>query len=389
MPWKEVNTVDLRREFVRLVGTGTVSTSELCRRYCIKRKTGYKWLQRYAQGGDSALQDRSRCPQHQPRRSSPAVELTVLDMRQRFPDWGGRKLARVMRNEGYLQVPSPSTITEILRRHGALHPAGQRAAQNYIRFEHPHPNDLWQMDFKGAFPLPRGYCHPLTVLDDHSRFSVTLAACHYERTEVVKTHLTQAFERYGIPLRMTMDNGAPWGCGVPDRLTTLGVWLIEQGISVSHSRPYHPQTQGKDERFHRTLNAELIGHRSFADIPQCQHAFDTWRQRYNTVRPHESLNMDTPIEHYQPSARSFRCVVPEYDYAPGDQVRKVGKNMTCAFHYRNIGVGLALVGKRIAFRATQHDGVYTLHFCHQKIGQVDLNNMAKRTVKGYNPMAQA
>jgi hypothetical protein len=164
--------------------------------------------------------------------------------------------------------------------------------------------------------------------------------------------------------------------------------LIEQGISVSHSRPYHPQTQGKDERFHRTLNAELIGHRSFADIPQCQHAFDTWRQRYNTVRPHESLNMDTPIEHYQPSARSFRCVVPEYDYAPGDQVRKVGKNMTCAFHYRNIGVGLALVGKRIAFRATQHDGVYTLHFCHQQIGQVDLNNMAKRTVKGYNPMVQ-
>ena len=158
MPWKEVNTVDLRREFVRLCVSGTVSTSELCRRYGINRKTGYKWLQRYAQGGDSGLQDRSRRPRHQPRRSPPAVELTVLDVRQRFPDWGGRKLARVMRNEGYLQVPSPSTITEILRRHGALHPADQPPAKNYIRFEHPHPNDLWQMDFKGAFPLPRGYC---------------------------------------------------------------------------------------------------------------------------------------------------------------------------------------------------------------------------------------
>ena len=388
MPWKEVGTMDLRREFVRLARTGSLNMSTLCQRYGVSRKTGYKWLLRYAREGDPGLLDRSRRPHHQPRRSPVSLEQVILGLRQRFPAWGGRKLARVMRNEGHSQIPSPSTITEILRRHGALHSADQPPPQNYIRFEHPHPNDLWQMDFKGDFPLQRGRCHPLTVLDDHSRFALCLAACRHERFKIVKTHLTQAFERYGIPLRMTMDNGPPWGCAGYNRLTQLSAWLIEQGIGVSHSRSYHPQTQGKDERFHRTLKAELIGRRSFAGLQQCQSAFDPWRHRYNTVRPHESLNMDTPIEHYQPSTRAYRSSLPEYEYAPGDQVRKVGKNMTCGFKYRTVGIGQALVGKHVAFRATQEDGVYTLHFCHQQIGKIDLNNMAKRTAHGYHPMTQ-
>ena len=388
MPWKEVNTVDLRREFVRLVESRSLDMSELCRRYGISRKTGYKWLERYAQEGAQGLLDRSRRPHHQPRRSPSSVEQIVLGLRQRYPDWGGRKLARVMRNEGYCQIPSPSTITEILRRHGVLHPADQPAIKNYIRFEHPNPNDLWQMDFKGDFPISRGRCHPLTVIDDHSRFSLCLAACQYERTEIVKTHLVGAFERYGLPLRMTMDNGSPWGSGVRERLTQLCAWLIEQGISVSHSRPYHPQTQGKDERFHRTLKTELIGRRSFADLQQCQQAFDPWRHRYNTERPHESLNMDTPIEHYQPSSRNYQESLPQYEYASGDHVRKVSKNMTCSFKYYTVIVGQGLKGKQVAFRPTKRDGVYTIHFCHQQVGQIDLNNMSKRTVRGYNRMVQ-
>jgi transposase len=156
MPWKEVNTVDLRREFVRLCATGTVSISELCRRYGIHRKTGYKWLQRYTQEGDAGLCDRSRRPQGQPRRSAESVEQAVLGLRQRFPDWGGRKLARIMRNEGYLQILSPSTITEICV---AMVPSPGWIGLRHrtIRFEHPHPNDLWQMDFKGAS------CHVATV----------------------------------------------------------------------------------------------------------------------------------------------------------------------------------------------------------------------------------
>ena len=151
MPWKEVNTVDLRKEFVRLASGGSMDMTTLCQRYGVSRKTGYKWLNRFDREGDSGLSDRSRCPHHQPLRSSESVELAVLGLRQRYPYWGGRKLARVMRNEGHRKIPSPSTITQILRRHGVLHSADQPIAKNYIRFEHPHPNDLWQMDFKGFF----------------------------------------------------------------------------------------------------------------------------------------------------------------------------------------------------------------------------------------------
>jgi len=388
MPWKEVITVDLRREFIHLAERGSLDMTTLCRRYGVSRKTGYKWLRRYDLEGDPGLLDRSRRPHHQPRRTPEPVELIVLGLRQRYSAWGGRKLARVMRNEGYCHIPSPSTITEILRRHGVLDTEGQPTTKNFTSFEHPYPNDLWQMDFKGDFPMSRGRCHALTVLDDHSRFSLCLAACGNERTETVRTHLISAFERYGLPLRMTMDNGSPWGCAATGRLTTLSAWLIEHGVTVSHSRPYHPQTQGKDERFHRTLDIELIGRRSFADLQQCQRAFDPWRHRYNTERPHESLDMDTPIEHYQPSQRSYQPSPTEYEYSPNDHVRKVCKDMTCSFKYYNVAIGQALKGKRVAFRPSTVDGEYTIHFCHQQIGRINLNEMSKRTVKGYNTMSR-
>jgi len=386
MPWKKVSTMDLRKEFVQLASGSSLSMRALCRRFGISPKTGYKWVKRYALEGGSGLRDRSRRPHHQPARTHQSVEAIVLGLRQRFPDWGGRKLARLMSNAGYSEVPSPSTITEILRRNGALHSADQPAPKNTIRFEHPFPNDLWQMDFKGHFALSQGRCFPLTILDDHSRFSVCLAACAYERFEPVKANLIKAFRLYGLPLGMTMDNGPPWGCGEPHRLTQLGVWLIEQGICVSHSRPYHPQTQGKDERFHRTLKAELLGRRSFADLEQCQQAFDPWRQIYNTVRPHESLQMDTPIEHYQPSPRPYHEHLPQFEYGPGDHVRKVCSNLTCSFKNYAILVGQGLKGKHVAFRPTQNDAVYDLYFCHQRIGKVDLKGMNNRTVKGYNRM---
>ena len=377
MPWREVNTVDLRAEFVSLANSGNVSLSELCRRFSISRKTGYKWLQRYAREGPPGLADRSRRPYRSPRRTATEVEQRVLAYRQRYPEWGGRKLERLMRNAGCRRVPHPSTITDILRRHDALHPASDPPAPNFIRFEHPHPNDLWQMDFKGAFALARGRCHPLTVLDDHSRYALCLAACPNERQTTVRAQLVATFSRYGLPLRMSMDNGPPWGCTHTPRLTELTAWLIEQGVSVTHSRPYHPQTQGKDERFHRTLGAELLGQRTFADQAACQRAFDPWRHRYNTLRPHEALNQDTPQQHYQPSPRPYQPQRPAYEYAPGDHVRKVNRSLDASFKGHQVYIGMALRSKYVAFRPTTRDGVYTIHFCHQQIGVIDLDNLPK------------
>ena len=387
MPWKEVKTMELRKEFVLLARKGEVPFKELCRRYNIAPKTGYKWLQRFKTEGEAGLNDRSRRPHHQPRKTAPETEQAVLEYRQECNVWSGRKIARLMKDDGHTYVPSPSTITEILRRHGQLHQDPKTPTQNYIRFEHPFPNDLWQMDFKGDFPLARGRCHTLTVLDDHSRYSLCLAACKNERQETVKQHLSNTFERYGLPLRMTMDNGAPWRSGGHlTRLTQLTVWLIEQGVAVSHSRPYHPQTQGKDERFHRTLKEELVGRQTFADLARCQAAYDPWRNRYNTRRPHEALDMDTPVQHYRPSSRTYQPHPEPYEYGVTDQLRTVGVNTTISFNYYTIGVGKALVGKRVALRPTSEDGVYTMHFCHQQIAKIDLKTLTKRSNKKYNPI---
>ena len=303
MPWLEVSIMDLRREFVLLAEQEGANVSGLCRRFGISRKTGYKWLAR-AGGGNEAVEDRSRRPRHSPRRTPAAMERAVLEVRSRHPSWGGRKIARRLVDLGETDVPAPSTVTAILRRHGVV--LGQTGGGGPFQcFERSRPNELWQMDFKGHFALAEGRCHPLTVLDDCSRFNLCLAACGNEQGQTVQEHLRTTFRRYGLPQWILTDNGSPWGDGPGTPYTPLGVWLLRLGIGFSHSRPYHPQTLGKDERFHRTLKAELLGGPPFDDLPRCQDAFDRWRVVYNCLRPHQALDMAVPATRYQPSPHPF------------------------------------------------------------------------------------
>lgn len=214
-----------------------------------------------------------------------------------------RKLTRRLEDLG-LRLPAVSTVHAVLTRHGLIQPKEPAGHPAVGRFEHPYPNSLWQMDFKGPVPCGDGRCHPLTVLDDHSRLSLCLHGCKDERRETVQDKLIDTFERYGLPERMTMDNGPPWGSTV-SVWTRLELWLMRQGISVSHSRPYHPQTQGKDERFHRTLKAELLVQRHFPSLPVMQQALDEWREIYNTQRPHEGIALSVPSSRYSSSSRAY------------------------------------------------------------------------------------
>ena len=203
--------MDLRLEFVMLAEQPGANVSALCRRFGISRKTGYKWLSR-ARSGPMDLSDLSRRPRSSPRRTPKGMEASVLAVRSDHPCWGGRKIARRLADLGETDVPAPSTVTAILRRHGvALGQAGTPAA--FQRFERLRPNELWQMDFKGHFALAQGRCHPLTVLDDCSRFNLCLAACGNEQGETVQGHLRAAFRRYGLPEWIIVDNGSPWGDG--------------------------------------------------------------------------------------------------------------------------------------------------------------------------------
>jgi len=296
------------------------------------------------------------------------MEGVIVALRDENPAWGARKLKRRLEDMGKTDLPAVSTITEILRRYGKLDPAESRKHQPYQRFERATPNELLQMDFKGDFALAEGgRCYPLTVLDDHSRFLMGLFACPNMRFTTVKQSLTQIFNLYGLPEGMLMDNGDPWKGGPHAPYSQTTVWLMRLGMYVSHGRYYHPQTQGKDERLHRTLGAELLHGRSFANLGECQSLCDVWRDKYNHERPHEALGLDTPAEHYQPSLRPFPEVLPEICYPAAAQVRKVDSSGKFSFLNQSFNLSTAFCGQRIELRPTQDPDRFHVYFMTRKI----------------------
>ena len=373
MPWKEVSIMSERKEFVMLAQAGGTNIRELCRRFGISRVTGYKWLGRYRAKGEDGLTDISRRPCHSPSRTSEAVEEAILGVRDAHPAWGARKIRRWLQNRGDHQLPSPSTITAILHRHQRISAQETAKHQPWQRFEYQKPNELWQMDFKGHFPLSQGRCYPLTILDDHSRYAIGLQACPNEQGQTVKNRLIRIFRLYGLPQRMVMDNGNPWGTQGAPLYSNFEVWLMRLGIRVYHGRPFHPQTQGKDERFHRTLNAEVLQQRSFTDLEHAQKAFDHWRPVYNHERPHEALGMEVPASRYSISPTPFPEVLSPIEYGPDDVVRKVQGKGEISFHNRVFTVGAAFRGLHVALRPTLNDSIYDVFFLTHHLTQLDLN----------------
>lgn len=372
MAWKVRTKMSERYEFIEFALKESCNFSQLCKRFNISRPTGYKWLKRYEEGNLNSLQDKSRRPHISNNKTSKKIEDLILSLRKKHPNWGGRKLKRRLEDMGYSDIPSATTVSNILKRNGCIDQASSDKARSFIRFEHPSPNDLWQMDFKGWFKMDRQRCYPLTVLDDHSRYSIVLKACLYERTGIVQSALIEAFRTYGLPKRMTMDNGAPWAGHDRNQLTALTAWLIRLGIKVSHSRPYHPQTQGKDERFHRTLKVELLNHRHYSNLEEVSKAFKEWRNIYNTQRPHEALDMNTPISRYQISPRSYPEILPPIEYDYNDTVRKVNSDGKLSVQGIVFTISRALEGQYVALRPTRTDGVLDVYYCHQKIKTLDL-----------------
>jgi transposase InsO family protein len=374
MPWRISSTMSERHEFVLLASQKEANIRRLCRRFGISSRTGYKWLHRFNDKGIAGLADRTRRPHHSPARTSAAVEKKVLAVQRKYREWGGRKLEQRMLDLGQQSVPSANTITAILRRHQLLDPRESVKHKAFQRFERAAPNELWQMDFKGEFQLPRGHCYPLTMLDDHSRFAVGLQACAANTTAITRTAVVEVFRRYGLPEAITCDNGPPWGTRFRGHYTRFGVWLLRLGIQLFHSRPHHPQTQGKDERFHRTLNVELLRHLQVKGHDQCQQQFNQWRHIYNNERPHEALGMKVPASRYQPSPRVYPERLPPIEYGPADIVRKVRNYGHFKYLGREYHIGSAFYGLHVALRYTSSDGVMDVYFCQQRIRTINLTD---------------
>jgi len=377
MPWEPVTVEQQRREFVMFAQQGRVPFRELCRRFGISPRIAYKWCHRFAEAGEAGLRDHSRRP-HRRRPQLPApTQQAIVALRQAHPCWGARKIRRLLHNQGLHPVPATSSITAALHRHaliGADSPAGQRP---WVRFERPLPNDLWQMDFKAPVATPAGPQHVLSVLDDHSRFALSLQALPKQEGRLVQAALVAAFRRYGVPEAMLSDNGGPWGDLAADAYAALAVWLMRLGIYVTHSRPYHPQTVGKDERFHGSLERELLAWHQWRDGEHLQAHLDPWREQYNFLRPHEALALEVPADRYQPSLHPYPEELEPIHYPPGLPVRKVQRGGEVHFGGRLLSVSKAFRGQPVGIRAAASDGLVEVLFCHQVIKRLTLGECPK------------
>ncbi len=346
MPWKETNVMQQKIRFVIRAVEGGESVSSLCREFGISRPTAYRWINRYKDTGSvESLLERSRCPLTSPLKTPKSIENRVIELRRQY-GWGGKKLAVLLAVEGTrLSIP---TINRIIRRNGLL-PRRDCQGLAVKRFERQEPNELWQVDFKGPLQVPEGRCHPLSMIDDHSRFAVGLFPLTNQCNRPVTVCFTQAFEECGVPNAVLMDHGTPWwtsaGC---QGLTRLSIFLIKQGIRLHHGRYYHPQTQGKVERFHRTLNDYMVHHGAPASLEEMSGYLNRFRKEYNELRPHEALSMGVPKERYRPSPRRYDPQPPEWEYAPGTSLKRLNKVGSIGLGGTTYFISEALAGEHVA-----------------------------------------
>ncbi len=377
-----------RQKFIELATLAEPNISQICRDLGISRQTGHKWLRRYREQGPLGLLEQSRRPRHCPTRTAEHETAAILALRAKYPSWGPRKLRAHLQalEHSPVVLPARSTIGAILLREGQIDPRASQAATAWQRFEHAAPNALWQMDFKGHFALCNATrCHPLTVLDDHSRYLIGLRACSGQRTEIVQAHLESLFRLYGLPASILCDNGSPWA-GAGGEYTALSVWLLLLGVPMRHGRPFHPQTQGKDERFHRTLQADLLSRRDFHTLDEVQPCFDEYRQIYNRLRPHQALGDVPPATRYVVSTRPWRPIERAFEYAPEAIERTVKAKGEITFANRYFYLGHAFRGQRIGLLPTTCDGVYAVRLHAYCIGQIDLRQPNTKPKGNYYPL---
>ena len=319
MPWESKTVEEKRKEFVEAAAS-TNNFSKVCRDYGITRKTGYKWVERWK--NEENLTDKSRRPHSTQNRTPIEIEERILQLREENPGWGAKTLKIVLENAGYTNIPCVKTVNNILNRYGCITPEESEKRKHYIRFEKEHCNEMWQADFKGDFLMGNGKrCFPLDILDDHSRFLILISPTESTK-EIVIPSFTRAFKEYGLPNAVLCDNG-PQFAGFNQGYNRFEKWLMDLDILPIHERIKHPQTQGKIERFHRTLKDELLRHKTFADIKDADQQMQEFRAKYNYIRPHDALGSACPGSVYVPSTREYSDTIKPYTYSGEFRVRKV------------------------------------------------------------------
>ena len=366
MPWLETAPVDERIRFIQDALSDRFTMSELCARYGVSRRIGYKWLARYEEEGRRGLRDRSRAPHHCPHRIKPELAELLCAQRRAHPHWGARKLLRILTRR-YPQLtgwPAPSTAADLLARRGLVQRRRRRRPHEHPGVVPPTtaaPNDLWTADFKGQFRTGNGvYCFPLTIADQHTRYLLTCHGLLSTQTVTARPVFERTFQEFGLPRAIRTDNGAPFASQAIHGLSFLNVWWLRLGIRHQRIQPGRPQQNGAHERMHRTLKRQAVRPVQRTCAGQ-QRAFDAFRHEYNTVRPHEWLNQETPASRYAPSPRRYPARLPAVEYPGHFLVKKVTTGGTFRFHNKVLYVANALTNQHIGLEEIE-DGLWAIYF---------------------------
>jgi len=370
MSWECKTMSELREEFA-IVALNSANFSAVCRDYGITRKTGYKWLKRYEEG--LPMCDLSKAPLHIANKTPPDTERAVLNVRADNPGWGAKTIRKVLENSGHVNLPCVKTINNILNRNGCIDPAESDKRKPYVRFAKEHSNDMWQTDFKGEFKMNNGkYCYPLDIIDDYTRFAIRIVAFESTANAVIPS-FEAAFREFGMPKAVLSDNGSQFA-GFRHGFTQFEKFLMNHDILPIHGRAYHPQTQGKIERFHRSMKEELLKYRHFENIDDANDAFREWRYKYNFIRPHEALNMLCPAEVYEKSGREYKEDVPEYDYSGENHVIKVNTWGYVRFAHYQVYISETMINEHIEFRHSDDGNSFFACYRNFKIAEFDVHS---------------
>ena len=364
MPWESKTVEELRKEFV-LAAKESSNFSSLCREYGITRKTGYKWVKRDCD--NISLSDMSRSPLVVANKTPEEIENLIVALRYENPGWGAKKLKEVLERQGH-NMPCIKTVNNILNRYGCISAEESAKHKPFIRFEKDCCNEMWQTDFKGEFRMAdNNYCYPLNIFDDHSRFVIKIAPSLTTANTVMPV-FRSAFEEYGMPDSVLSDNGAQFA-GFRQGYTQFEKWLMNHDVLPIHGRIKHPQTQGKIERFHRTMKDELLKHTVMQDIYDADHQFQIWRDKYNNVRPHEALGMKCPAEIYVPSKRIYKDTVKPYEYGGQYHVIKVNSWGYVRFDKWQVYLSETMIDEHIEFRPNPHGDSFVACYRNFKIAE--------------------
>ena len=298
------------------------------------------------------------------------MEMLILKVRAENPGWGARTIQDVLVKSGYEGVPCAKTVNNILNRYGCISPEESLKRKPFIRFEKDSCNEMWQTDFKGEFRMAdNNYCYPLDIIDDHSRYAIKVEP-RLSTANVVIPVFTDAFREFGLPNSILTDNGAQFA-GFKKGYTRFEKWLMDLDIQPIHGRIKHPQTQGKIERFHRTMKQELLKHTTIADIDDAAEKLTAWKDKYNNLRPHEALGMKRPVEVYAPSNRVFVEKTPKYEYGGEHHVIKVNSWGYVRFDRWQIYLSETMIDQYIEFRPNPDGETFSACYRNFKIAEFD------------------